>query len=274
MVYLLKLVSPRFDRYTNYGKLKADRALGDGLCERGTAFVMFYAIGLISVLVSSLVHCVYEDLEENIIDVFSDSRLQHNALLAIGRVAHVNDVVVPSMFALHCFVRLFECLFVHRFSQKEKVNALSLVSGAGFYGFAGVTVSFTEGGGMGGREAAWLLLVFLVFKMVQVAHHLVLASVRMDELCLMQRFLQKSVVQKSGRVYALPKELLFRWLACPHYTAEIAMYAVMFAAHPSKGTSLMFLFVLISLGVSSYRTARWYKGKFGAELYALVPNVI
>lgn len=74
--------------------------------------------------------------------------------------------------------------------------------------------------------------------------------------------------------YTLPTEGLFRYLVCPHYTCECAIYIAMaFVAAPSGSlfnrTLLCGLvFVMVNLAATAYRTRQWYADKFGAAKLA------
>lgn len=69
-------------------------------------------------------------------------------------------------------------------------------------------------------------------------------------------------------------------MACPHYTAEIVIYASMFATAPSIPSALMLVFVLVNLSQSGRQAVDWYAQKFGPHLapgemrYAILKHVL
>jgi 3-oxo-5-alpha-steroid 4-dehydrogenase 3 len=76
-------------------------------------------------------------------------------------------------------------------------------------------------------------------------------------------------LRTENKGYQLPSHPIFSNLLCPHYTCEVAIYAVLsFLAAPQArainwtvacGT----VFVATNLGVTAYGTKEWYAEKFG-----------
>lgn len=90
---------------------------------------------------------------------------------------------------------------------------------------------------------------FLVASSVQHVAHRTLAEAR-------------PVVGK----YGIPRGRLFDRVACPHYTAEIAIYTLFAMETRQICSVLMLAFVLINLADSGARTMSWYRTKFPREL--------
>ncbi|KAI1134191.1 hypothetical protein F5Y05DRAFT_406726 [Hypoxylon sp. FL0543] len=71
--------------------------------------------------------------------------------------------------------------------------------------------------------------------------------------------------------YSLPNEGLFRYLVCPHYTCECALYlSLALVAAPegrlyNRTLICAVLFVAVNLGVTANGTKKWYSEKFGPE---------
>ncbi|OTA61942.1 hypothetical protein K449DRAFT_465345 [Hypoxylon sp. EC38] len=69
--------------------------------------------------------------------------------------------------------------------------------------------------------------------------------------------------------YSLPDEGLFRYLVCPHYTCECALYLSLALVAAPKGQLYnrtlicAVLFVAVNLGVTANGTKKWYNEKFG-----------
>ena len=87
-----------------------------------------------------------------------------------------------------------------------------------------------------------------------------------------------SVLQHDSHVYltnlkkyTLPERRLFRWILCPHYTSECAIYlALAIVAAPqgqvlNKTLSTVLLFTVANLTITSNSTRAWYAQKFGEE---------
>lgn len=71
--------------------------------------------------------------------------------------------------------------------------------------------------------------------------------------------------------YSLPEKGLFKYLVCPHYTCECALYLSLALVAAPKGQLYnrtlicALLFVTINLGVTANGTKKWYAEKFGRE---------
>ncbi len=71
--------------------------------------------------------------------------------------------------------------------------------------------------------------------------------------------------------YSLPREGMFRYIVCPHYTWECLVYLSLAIVAAPEGqccnrTLLCALvFVAANLGVTARGTRKWYIGKFGAD---------
>ncbi|KAF2635685.1 hypothetical protein P280DRAFT_510975 [Massarina eburnea CBS 473.64] len=76
-------------------------------------------------------------------------------------------------------------------------------------------------------------------------------------------------LRTQNQTYQLPSHPLFPNLLCPHYTCEVAIYALLSFLAAPRGRmvnwSLMSasVFVLVNLGVTAVGTKEWYADKFG-----------
>ena len=68
----------------------------------------------------------------------------------------------------------------------------------------------------------------------------------------------------GGSAYAIPRGDWFQWVSCPHYTAEVAMYACLAAILGVKNTTglLLFTWVLVNQTVAGLMSHFWYQDKF------------
>ncbi|KAF5692496.1 DFG10-like protein [Fusarium denticulatum] len=87
----------------------------------------------------------------------------------------------------------------------------------------------------------------------------------------------------SLKKYTLPTEGWFKYLVCPHYTAECILYlAIAWIAAPpgelfNKSILTAVAFVAVNLGATAKGTKAWYENKFGydkvADRWIMIPPV-
>lgn len=91
-------------------------------------------------------------------------------------------------------------------------------------------------------------------------------------------FLIASVAQYDSHAYlaklkkyTLPEHRLFRWILCPHYTSECAIYLALAVVAAPAGQMLnktiltVLIFTVVTLAITSESTRSWYAQKFGEE---------
>ncbi|TGZ79155.1 hypothetical protein EX30DRAFT_397306 [Ascodesmis nigricans] len=84
----------------------------------------------------------------------------------------------------------------------------------------------------------------------------------------------------SLKKYSLPEHPMFYKLVCPHYLAEVIIYASLMVLAAPKGVWLNLtiwsgmVFVVCNLGVSSSHTRAWYEKKFGRDAVARKWNMV
>ncbi|PSN67957.1 hypothetical protein BS50DRAFT_599956 [Corynespora cassiicola Philippines] len=82
-------------------------------------------------------------------------------------------------------------------------------------------------------------------------------------------YLYRLRTEHSG--YQLPSHPLFPNLVCPHYTCEVAIYALLSLLAAPEGAHINWtmasatLFVAVNLGVTAAGTKQWYMDKFGPD---------
>ncbi|PBL03842.1 3-oxo-5-alpha-steroid 4-dehydrogenase-like protein [Armillaria gallica] len=87
----------------------------------------------------------------------------------------------------------------------------------------------------------------------------------------------------SLKKYSLPTHPFFRYITCPHYTAECLIYLSLagIAAPPgqmfNKTILAALVFVAVNLGVTAETTRQWYVEKFGEDkvtaLWRMIPFI-
>lgn len=91
----------------------------------------------------------------------------------------------------------------------------------------------------------------------------------------------ENVKQPARKViYGIPRGGWFEYVSCPHYLAEILIYAAFLMITKASDSTMWFLFafVVLNLTKNAIATHAWYKEKFG-EKYpknrkALIPFVL
>ena len=159
-------------------------------------------------------------------------------------------ILAGSLVSLHFLERVLESLFLHRYSGV--MNLASVVMICGLYSSLSLLlgeVSATEVGGDGmpltGFEVELRVGIGLwsVGVLLNLHHHRLLANLR-----------------KPGETgYEMPRGGLFRWIACPHYFAEIVGwwgYALVFhhVAAPIAASTMS-----LYLAGRSHNTVKWYR---------------
>jgi 3-oxo-5-alpha-steroid 4-dehydrogenase 3 len=118
-----------------------------------------------------------------------------------------------------------------------------------------------------GQFGGWALVpAVLTAQMLQHSYHAYLYRLR---------------VENKG--YQLPSHAMFPDLLCPHYTCEVAMYALLSLLAAPRDSVVNWtllcgtIFVATNLGVTAVGTKEWYVEKFGADKVAsrkrMIPGV-
>ncbi|KAI8941197.1 hypothetical protein NX059_002434 [Plenodomus lindquistii] len=137
-------------------------------------------------------------------------------------------------------------------SSKSTMWFAHWLLGLGFYLSINVAVWIE---GPGSRQRDWILVpAVLTAHVLQHSYHAYLYRIRTE-----------------GKGYQVPSHPLFSNLLCPHYSCEVAIYALLsvIAAPPHSMVNWTLLcgtvFVATNLGVTAVGTKQWYMNKFGAE---------
>lgn len=179
--------------------------------------------------------------------------------------------------------RLFESLFVHKWSS-EKISNISALLLVGFY--VAVPISpllelisknCLSSNNNNNNELhnfnrlilTFSLILFLFSSWAQHKSHKILASYRKNS-------------DSNSNKFVLPTGFLFDLVDCPHYGMEILIYFCFALIQSFSGLEiysgwLIFLFVIANLSNTANKTHEWYKTKF-RETYpiekrtALIPK--
>jgi len=116
---------------------------------------------------------------------------------------------------LHLSRRIYECIRVHKFLQKSQMHLAGYLLGIGHYVI--LPVVFLGRSAPHPNRSWWWLSLFCCcsngwMQYEQHIHHNILATMRLGA--------------KDRPAYSLPpNQRWFRWSLCPHYLAEILIYA-------------------------------------------------
>lgn len=87
-------------------------------------------------------------------------------------------------------------------------------------------------------------------------------------------------VYKRKVIYGIPRGGWFDYVSCPHYMAEIVIYAALLIITKAADSAMWFLFAFVALNLTknAIATHAWYKEKFGDKYpknrKALIPFVL
>eukprot|EP00026_Physarum_polycephalum_P015276 Phypoly_transcript_15917.p1 GENE.Phypoly_transcript_15917~~Phypoly_transcript_15917.p1 ORF type:complete len:177 (-),score=0.12 Phypoly_transcript_15917:174-704(-) len=153
--------------------------------------------------------------------------------------------------------RLYETLFIQKFSDR-RIHIIPFLAGISFYVFACssvLTEALATSSNFGSTYSSIIsCIMFLVGSVTQYRCHVILANLR------------DSNDKKSGKSpqYSIPQGNLFAFVSCPHYLAEICIYAsfVVLTRGKLKLVWLLFAFVVENLTNAALKNHSWYQQKF------------
>ncbi|ONK74253.1 uncharacterized protein A4U43_C03F4360 [Asparagus officinalis] len=183
-----------------------------------------------------------------------------------GAVVGLRAQLVSLALAIHFFKRVFEVLFIHKYSGRMQLLSTIIISSS--YTINTINIIYTQhlSQSQSIREPAIDLkypgiLLSIIGILGNFYHHLLLANLR----------------GKDEKGYKIPSGGLFGLVICPHYLFEIIVF---FGLSLIAQTAYAFCFTagtVVYLMGRSLATRRWYVSKFEdqfpREIKALVPFV-
>ena len=178
---------------------------------------------------------------------------------------HLSFVFLFILFLLHLARRLYECLYIQKFTSK--INFLHIVFGFIHYPCVGVTIiidyqySYTN---MQFWSYFFALLLFFNASYIQHNVHLTLAK----------------LIRTDNAVYPIPNGYwIFNYLSCPNTIAEIFIYLSFFiASHRTSAMAALIVWVFVNQSLSALLNHRWYcryyKDSYPSNRYALIPFIL
>lgn len=204
---------------------------------------------------------------------------------------YTNPIAI--MYTIQVARRLVECFFVHKFSKTRLLSLFQLVCGVSYYIIAPLTihiecykmaqanelipstrfaaVSYPHENTQQKTKSMSTYLVTLTIIFPLILHYTRQLLLIFATGSISQHSAHRTLANITPRVgkYGLPHGFLFRYVICPHYLAEIIVYAAFVFALRRTGSSLMFAFVVANLTDSAWRTREWYATMFSSEMKAV-----
>ncbi|CAK9316938.1 unnamed protein product [Citrullus colocynthis] len=157
--------------------------------------------------------------------------------------------LINSLLLIHFFKRIFEVLFVHKYSNKMALND-AIITSVAYLLFTGSTiyaqmVSLDLPEPEIDLKAAGLALYWIGIA-GNFYHHILLSRLRSE----------------GDREYRIPRGGLFELIVCPHYLFEIVEFlGIALVSQTLFAVAFVFGSALFLIG-RSYATRNWYLSKF------------
>lgn len=178
-----------------------------------------------------------------------------STILSTITVSHYYQYSITWMLLFHSIRRLYETLYISKYSNKSRMNWSHYAVGLWFYSVIHIILNIqlysNEISTTFNRAAFYL---FIVASVEQFSSHLILSK----------------LVK-----YSLPTDGLFKYVCCPHYLCEIGIYASLVVYNAEFLFPLVW--VIASLSLSAMETRNYYKTKFKDETvpqYAIIPFLL
>ncbi|KAK7315257.1 hypothetical protein VNO77_33795 [Canavalia gladiata] len=175
----------------------------------------------------------------------------------------LRSTILQSAVTFHFFKRIFEVLFIHKYSGSMILDSAIPISLS--YFLSAATMTYAQHLTQGLPEPPINLLypgivLFVVGIIGNFYHHYLLSKLR----------------GQGEKEYKIPKGGMFEFVICPHYLFEIiGFYGVSFISQTLYAFSFTIGTTFYLLG-RSYATRRWYLSKFEdfpKDVKAIIPFV-
>ncbi|XAR53556.1 3-oxo-5-alpha-steroid 4-dehydrogenase (NADP(+)) [Bertholletia excelsa] len=200
---------------------------------------------------------------------YTPAFLASAASLAFGFHAHeiisFNKIMLLNLvLTIHFFKRIFEVLFVHKYSGGMFLDAAICISLS--YLISTATMIYSQHLTQGLQQPPLDLTrvgisLFVIGEIGNLYHHFLLSNLR----------------KKGDKEYKIPKGGLFNLVVCPHYLFEIMSFVGVSCISQTLYALSFTLGSSIYLMGRSYATRRWYLSKFEnfpRNVKALIPFVL
>ncbi|KAJ4882721.1 3-oxo-5-alpha-steroid 4-dehydrogenase family protein [Raphanus sativus] len=173
-------------------------------------------------------------------------------------------LLLKSALALHFFKRIFEVMFIHKYSGEMAIESALTITSSYFSSTA--LLLYSQNFTLGLTEPAFDLkplgiVMFVVGIVGNLYHHVLLAKLRSED---------------GTKEYKIPKGGLFDTIICPHYLFEILVFWSFFMVSQTIYSFSFAMGTTFYLVGRSYATRSWYLSKFDdfpKHIKALIPFV-
>lgn len=178
-----------------------------------------------------------------------------STILSTITTSYYYQYPIAWMLLFHSIRRLYETLYISKYSNKSRMNWSHYAVGIWFYSVIHIILNiklYYDEIGTTFNKAAFYL--FIVASAEQFRSHLILSK----------------LVK-----YSLPTDGLFKYVCCPHYLCEIGIYASLVVYNAEFLFALVW--VIASLSISAMETKVYYKTKFKDQTvppYAIIPFLL
>ena len=168
------------------------------------------------------------------------------------------------LFSFHALRRLLECVSITIFGT-SRMNIGGYLVGISHYVLAPFSCTFINCGGSFQTRLLFPIVLFLVANQEQFKIHYTLFRIKRDS---KSRDSKSRIVGDKQNHYQIPRGGWFKYVCCPHYSAEILIYLSFYLLDPScKVTFFMLCWVISNLAVVSNQQFLWYDNNFTAVDY-------
>ncbi|CAN8300093.1 unnamed protein product [Cochlearia groenlandica] len=176
-------------------------------------------------------------------------------------------LLLKSVLALHFFKRIFEVMFIHKYSGEMATDSAFTITSS--YFSSTVLMLYSQSLTLGLSEPNLDLklpgiIVFVVGIVGNLYHHCLLAKLRNED------------GKEKKKEYKIPKGGLFDTIICPHYLFEIIVFWGFFMVSQTIYSLSFAMGTTFYLVGRSFATRRWYLSKFDdfpKHVKALIPFV-
>ncbi|CAN6992957.1 hypothetical protein Bca4012_047962 [Brassica carinata] len=199
--------------------------------------------------------------------LYTPAFLGASASFFLSPSQNLRFLLLKSALSIHFFKRIFEVLFIHKYSGEMASDAAFTIS-SGYFSSAALVLysqSFALGLPDPGLDLKFYgILMFVVGIVGNMYHHVLLAKLR------------KEGDGGGKKEYKIPKGGLFGEVICPHYMFEILVFWGFFMISQTIYSLSLAMSTTFYLMGRSYATRRWYLSKFDdfpKRIKALIPFV-
>lgn len=175
-----------------------------------------------------------------------------STILSIMTCITYPSYAIPWLIVFHSLRRLYETLYVSKYTSKSRMNWAHYVVGIWFYSVLHIIMN-------------------IKLKEGTIPKHLQIGSFIIFIIASWDQFINHKVLSELVK-YSLPKKRMFKFISSPHYLDELIIYSTLLSYNIEFVWLVVWIFA--SLGISAIETQKYYKTKFHDEEvapYAFIP---